>query len=147
MKIRELRQNLAKVLDRVDAGEVIEIERGDAVYYLSKEKVVNTGVQPAETNKVYEKLLDIEDFLREALEPVEIDVPLKKIETKPAGMVKIDTRGKQYSKNIKENPDGTISPALTEELPCCQRQCPHWIWDGLNGQWKNKISGRVRDVS
>lgn len=32
--------------------------------------------------------------------------------------------------------------------PCCQKKspCKHWVWDGLEGLWKNTLTNKTREA-
>lgn len=86
----------------------------------------------------------------------------------------LDTRGREYSKNIEIDTSGHIRPRQgfsknsfpqaedtsgfveagrpladeSGELPCCKlpKPCKHWQWDGVEQAYVNSLSGRSKAV-
>jgi hypothetical protein len=71
-----------------------------------------------------------------------LEVKLKKIEE----LLKQPT-----SQPTKQTPADTFVPKPPDpELgyPCCQKNspCKHWVWDGVEGLWKNTLTLKTREL-
>lgn len=111
-----------------------------------------TGSAPADiTNQmIYDKLIDIELLLEPdpSEKNIALATPNENVAVDAAGVVRpIDpSKPSSYTggtlKKIERNPAGAA------EFNCCgnPNPCKHWQWDGANQQYKNSLSGRVKDA-
>jgi hypothetical protein len=53
-------------------------------------------------------------------------------------------------KRVKELVAAFVPSAPDPELgyPCCQKRvpCKHWAFDGIEGLWKNELTGKTREI-
>jgi hypothetical protein len=49
---------------------------------------------------------------------------------------------------IKQNPYANAPAVASIGYACCKLKtpCKHWFFDGGNSQWKNSVTGEIKDV-
>jgi Arc/MetJ-type ribon-helix-helix transcriptional regulator len=108
---------------------------------------------PDELVEMLNTLPNKSDFIRSAIESAfnKNEEPSNQYVTKEQVVELI--RNELQSKQINSPaPTGTAfvprPPDPEIGYPCCSgiAPCKHWVWSGVDGAWKNTLTGKMRDV-
>lgn len=145
LKASEARKQWKELLDRAVAGEVIKIERGGTIFYLSTAEGMVGGM-----NRVVDSALtlgaEIAKHKARNPTPPQREEWNENTETVTVNLVEKNNSEAKASNSTDGFVEAGVDPS--GELHCCKaaKPCKHWQWDGNIVAWVNSLSGRSKEA-